>query len=48
MKLGKLEGAWNRSIEVRAAFLDVEGYEDSIEVWATVEEAIKTIGMKLP
>ncbi|MHA2393329.1 MAG: hypothetical protein ACXAEX_15415 [Promethearchaeota archaeon] len=48
VKAGKLEEAWNRSIETRAAFLDVEGYEGSIEVWATVEEAIRTKGMKLP
>jgi len=45
---GKFEEAYAQAIETRARFLDVEGYEGSIEVWATVEEALKTIGLSLP
>jgi hypothetical protein len=45
---GKLEEAWNLAIEQRAFFLDVEGYESSLEVWATVEEGLAALGMKLP
>ena len=48
VKEGKFEEAWNQSMESRAAFLDLEGYEASIEVWATIEEALRTIGMKMP
>ena len=45
---GKFDEAWKLAIEQRAFFLDVEGYESSIEVWATVEEALASLGMKLP
>ena len=48
VKKGKFEEAWKLAIEQRAFFIDVEGYESSLEVWATVEEALEALGMKLP
>ncbi|MHA2281602.1 MAG: hypothetical protein ACXAC5_12215 [Promethearchaeota archaeon] len=45
---GKLDEAWNAAIVARAFFMDIEGYEASIEVWATVEEGLQALGMKLP
>ena len=45
---GKFDEAWKLAIEQRAFFLNVEGYESSIEVWATVEEALASLGMNLP
>ncbi|MFW9940075.1 MAG: hypothetical protein ACFFFT_03480 [Candidatus Thorarchaeota archaeon] len=48
VKKGKFDEAWKRAIEQRAFFLDVEGYEGSIEVWATIQEALAAVGMKLP
>jgi hypothetical protein len=48
VKEGKFEEAWRLAGEQRAFFLDVEGYEASLEVWGTVEEALRTIGMNLP
>ncbi|MBY8985937.1 MAG: hypothetical protein KGD65_12760 [Candidatus Lokiarchaeota archaeon] len=45
---GKFDEIWKLAIEQRAFFMDVEGYESSIEVWATVEEALASLGMKLP
>jgi hypothetical protein len=48
VKEGKFEEAWKLAIDQRAFFLDVEGYEGSIEVWATIQEALAAVGMKLP
>ena len=48
VKEGKFEEAWRLAGERRAFFLDVEGYEASLEVWGTVGEALRTIGMNLP
>ncbi|MFX0081739.1 MAG: hypothetical protein ACFE94_08300 [Candidatus Hodarchaeota archaeon] len=48
VKEGKFDEAYKLAIDQRAFFLDVEGYEGSIEVWATIEEALVAVGMKLP
>jgi hypothetical protein len=48
VKEGKFEEAYKLAIDQRAFFLDVEGYEGSIEVWATIQEALAAVGMKLP
>lgn len=48
VKKGKFDEAWKLAIDQRAFFLDVEGYEGSVEVWATIEEALAAVGMKLP
>ena len=48
VKKGKFDEAWKLAIDQRAFFLDVEGYEGSVEVWATIEEALAAVGMKAP
>ena len=48
VKKGKFDEAWKLAFDQRAFFLDVEGYEGSIEVWATIGEALASVGMKLP
>ncbi len=48
VKKGKFEEAWKLAFDQRAFFLDVEGYEGSIEVWATIGEALASVGMKTP
>lgn len=48
VKKGKFDEAWKLAIDQRAFFLEVEGYEGSVEVWATIEEALAAVGMKLP
>ena len=45
---GKLEEALNSARTQIAFFLDIEGYEASVEVWATVQEGLATLGMKMP
>ncbi len=45
VKEGKLEAAWNRAVESRALSLKIEGFESSIEVWGTAQEALKSINM---
>ena len=48
VKEGKLEEAisiWTKGI---AEYRNIEGYETSIEVWATSAEAFGAIGMKRP
>ena len=48
VKKGKFEEAWKLAFDQRAFFLDVEGYEGSIEVWATIGEALAAVGMNVP
>jgi hypothetical protein len=48
VKKGKFDEAWKLAFDQRAFFLDVEGYEGSIEVWATIGEALASVGMKPP
>jgi len=48
VKEGKLEDALTRTGAQMAMFLSVEGFEYSIEVWSTVEEAMTTIGKSIP
>ena len=48
VKEGKLEEAWNNAVRTLAEFIDIEGYESSLEVWGTVQESLAAIGMKLP
>ena len=45
VKKGKLEDAITRVAEMMAMFHSIEGFEYTIERYATVEEAMKTIGM---
>ncbi|MFX1373300.1 MAG: hypothetical protein ACFFCE_15715 [Promethearchaeota archaeon] len=45
---GKLEDALTRARTQMAMFLSIEGFEYSIEVWATVEEGLAVIGKSLP
>ena len=48
IKKGKLEEAFIRAGNMMAMFNDIEGFEYSIERWATLSEALVTIGMKPP
>ena len=48
VKEGKLEEALSRGMDQLAMFNDIEGYEISLEVYATASEALATVGMKLP
>jgi hypothetical protein len=46
---GKLEAAYHRAqAEGNLYSLSIEGFEYTIEVWATVEEAYGSIGQKPP
>lgn len=45
---GKLEEALNNANNQIAFFLDIEGYEASLEVWGTVQESLAALGMKMP
>ena len=46
---GKLGEAYFRAQEVGNFFaMSIEGFEYTIEVWSTVEEAYSSIGQKLP
>ena len=47
VKEGKFEEAWKRASDQLAMTNDIEGYEVSLEVYATTSEALATIGMKL-
>ena len=48
VKEGKLEEALNRTVNEMVVFLDVVGFEYSIDVYLKVEEALATIGMSMP
>ena len=48
VKQGKLEEALNRTVNQMVVFLNVVGFEYSIDVYLTVEEALATIGMSVP
>ena len=48
IKEGKLEEANTRAGNAMAMFNDIEGYEYSVERWATVSEAMAAIGMQAP
>jgi len=45
---GKLEEALTLASNAMAMFNDFEGYEYSIETWATVSEALAVQGIKAP
>ena len=45
---GKLEEAINLWTKGLAEFRNIEGYEATIEVWATAAEAFGSIGLKPP
>ena len=45
VKKGKLEDAMIRVANMMAMFFNIEGFEYTMERYATVEEALKTIGM---
>jgi len=48
VKAGKLEEALNRSINAGAMANDIVGFEYSVDVYMTVEEALATLGMSSP
>ena len=48
VKEGKLEEALNEVMKEMAYFSEIEGFESSIEVWATYQEGIKAYGIDLP
>lgn len=48
VKEGKLEEALTRTGTQMTMFQSVEGFEYSIEVWSTVEEAMGMIGKSMP
>jgi hypothetical protein len=45
VKKGKLEDAMIRVANMMAMFFDIKGFEYTMERYATLEEAMKTIGM---
>lgn len=48
VKKGKLEESRTRMLNAMAMFNEIEGFEYTIEIWSTIEEALATLGMKLP
>ena len=48
VKEGKLEAALARTAENLAMFRNIVGYEYSIDVWFTIEEALATVGASMP
>ncbi len=45
VKKGKLEDAIGRTAKMMSMFHDIQGFEYTVERYALVEEAMKTIGM---
>ena len=48
VKDGKLEEALARSAKMMAMFNEIVGFEYSLDVWQTVEEALASIGASMP
>ena len=48
VKEGKLEESLTRTGTQMAMFQNVEGFEYSVEIWSTVEEAMAMIGKSMP
>jgi hypothetical protein len=48
VKEGKLEEALNSIMKEIAYFSEIEGFESSIEVWATMQEGFQAYGMEPP
>jgi hypothetical protein len=48
VKPGKLEEALARNNKYNAEYIDIVGYECSIEVWSTAVEAFAILGRKPP
>lgn len=48
VKEGKLEEALNSTMNELAYFSEIEGFESSIEVWATFQEAFQAYGIEPP
>lgn len=48
IKEGKLDAAIKKVMPFYAGLHNIEGYEYSIEVWATLTEAMAAIGQKMP
>lgn len=48
IKQGKLEEAYNRIVNFEAMFINIKGYEYTVETYLKVEEALAVIGMSLP
>jgi hypothetical protein len=40
--------AWTRIGNMMALFLEVEGFEYTMEMWAEVQDALELVGLKLP
>jgi hypothetical protein len=47
-KAGKFEEAVDRTIKEMAMYLPIKGLEYSIDTWASVSEAMSSIGMSMP
>jgi len=48
IKEGKLEEAYKRIVNLEAMFINIEGYEYTIDTYLKVEEALAVIGMSIP
>jgi hypothetical protein len=48
VKPGKLEEAWELGQKRMVMFIEIEGFEYSIEVQSTAAEALARIGMSAP
>ena len=48
VKEGKLEEALKMVYKEMAYYAEIEGYEISIEVWGTYQEAFEALGLDLP
>jgi hypothetical protein len=48
VKEGKLEEAWNSAMKEMVHYSEIEGVESSVEVWATVQEGLQSLGIEIP
>ena len=48
VKEGKLEEALKSVYKEMAYFSEIDGYEISVEVWGTYQEAFEALGIELP
>ncbi len=48
VKEGKLEEALNIVLKEMVYYSEIEGFESSVEVWHTYQEAMQALGIELP
>jgi hypothetical protein len=48
VKEGEFEVAWRFIGDMMALFLEIEGLEYSMGIWAEVQDALELVGLKLP